>query len=171
MVFRLPAVKRPNIFYLYVLVLLAVGVCSACQNLSNPVSNSPNYKDDLKALLTEQTKATVYEPQCHAAEDSKSGICEFKAFPQDINIIANAFDMSEIESNKTLQYIHYSDKDSKLGKMFAQGEPGVRAFGLFGKSAKLKSKSGNALEYILLFYRPEVNQASIEIRYVMPQKP
>jgi hypothetical protein len=168
---KLLITNRLNIFCLGIFVLLILATCIGCQSVGNPLSNpsnsSPNLSDDLPSLLKEQAKLTLYEPEYHMTGDAKSGIygiCEFKAFPQDINNIGNALDMSEIKDDKTLKYIHYDATNSKLGTLFSQGKD-VRAYGVFSQTAKLKCKNGQAFEYMLLFYYPEENKASLETKY------
>ncbi len=176
MICRLPAANRLNIFCVGIFVLFLLQACAGCQNVSvptsNPLNNSPNLSDDLTSLLKEQAKTTLYEPTYRTVGDSKSGFrgfCEFKAFPQNINAIANAFDMTEIKDDKTLKYIHYDEKNSKLGASFVQqttqGADDVRAYGVFGKPAKLKCKSGKAFDYMIIFYKPVTNEATIETLY------
>ncbi len=88
---------------------------------------SPSLSDDLISLIKEQAKTTLYEPRYHTVGDLHLVICQFKALPQNINTIANAFDMSEISNKNTLKYIHYDEKNSELGTLFSQGK-NVRAY-------------------------------------------
>jgi hypothetical protein len=140
--------------------------CIGCSSLRN-ATNRGGLEEDVKALCQERAKVNLYKASCHMVGTTRAGICEFKALPQDINAIANSLDMSEIKSDKTLKYANtygYDIKSSKLGGLFSQGKD-VRAYGIFGRPAKLKLKNGSAFEYMILFYEPATNEASLETCY------
>jgi hypothetical protein len=157
---------RLNTFYLTVFLPILLTACVGCGAIWNTTANTPSFETDLTSLLKERAQSTLYKPQYRMIGETKSAVCEFKALPQNINTIANAFDMTEIPSgSKTLTYINYNYQNSKLGTLFKEGKD-VKAYGVFGGPAKLKCKSGGAFEYMILFYQPKTNQASIETCYL-----
>ena len=166
MVFKLPIRSQLSTLCLFFVISLSIDTLLGCQTANKPVENKDSVEpgDDLTALIKEQAKATLYEPKYLIVDDSRLSICEFKAFPGDINILANAFDMTELKDPKTLAFIKYDEKNSKLGASFIAGKS-IRAYGVFGHPVKLKCKSGRSFEYMLLFYKPRTNEASIEACY------